>query len=70
MVIVNFSLTIKNELNRQKKSVSWFAGKLGLSVPYVYKLLDQRADKRWNEDSINKACKILGIKINFQSERG
>ena len=63
---MKFSLIVKKELNSRKKSVSWFANKIGLSVPYVYKLLDSNTDKRWNEDSINKACDVLGLKIEVK----
>lgn len=66
---MGFSLAVRNELKNKNKNVSWLADQMGLSAQYVYKLLDEKSDKRWNEDSINKACKILGIKINFQSER-
>lgn len=63
------SLTIKNELSKQKKTVLWLAEKMGFSIQYVYKLLDQDSNKRWNEDSINKACEALGLEIQFKNTK-
>jgi gp16 family phage-associated protein len=63
-----FSTVVKKALKQGGISVSAFAKQMGFSDKYVYDLLSKRNKTRWNEDSINKACEILGIEIQFVSK--
>jgi hypothetical protein len=64
--MMGFSKEVTTVLDQQHISVANFATRMGFSIQHTYGLL--RNSKRWNEDSINKACKILGLKIEFKSE--
>jgi hypothetical protein len=64
----NFSEVVKNELKKQGKSVATFAEEMGFSLQYTYNLINRKGDKRWNEDSIQKACEVLDIAIQFVSK--
>ncbi|CVK18512.1 hypothetical protein [Sporomusa sphaeroides] len=61
----DFCEVVKNELKSQGMNVSTFADKMGFSLQYTYNLINRKGDKRWNEDSIQRACEILEIKIQF-----
>lgn len=61
----DFSEMVKDELKRQKKSISYFAKKMGFSVQYTYNLINRKGNKRWNEDSMQKACNILNVRIQY-----
>lgn len=63
-----FSNIVKKRLKERDISVGEFAVKMGFSDKYVYDLLSKRNGSRWNEDSILKACEILGIEIKFVSK--
>lgn len=63
----NFSEVVKSELTRQEKSVAEFASEMGFSLQYTYNLINRKGDKRWNEDSIQRACEILKIEVQFVS---
>lgn len=64
----NFSEVIKRELKLQDMSVGVFAEKMHFSLQYTYNLINRKGDKRWNEDSVQKACEVLGIEIKFISK--
>lgn len=64
----NFSEVIRNELMRQKMSVATFAKKMEFSIQYTYNLINRKGDKRWNEDSMQRACEVLGIEIKFDKK--
>lgn len=66
--MMDFSSIVKKELEVKKISVSDFAQKIGFSYQYVYDLLKGRGKRRWNENSINEACKALGIEIQFKTK--
>lgn len=62
---MKFSKTVAAQLKKKKVPVSKFAGLMGFSVQHAYSLI--RGEKRWNEDSINKACSILGLEIKVEN---
>jgi len=64
---VNFSKVVKENLALQEKSIVWLSEKMGCSYQYLWKLVNEKENKRWNEDSIQKACEILGIEIQFKN---
>ncbi|WP_312337171.1 helix-turn-helix domain-containing protein [Anaerospora hongkongensis] len=63
-----FSEVVKAELKKQGMDVSTFAEKMGFSTQYIYDLLSGRNGRRWNADSIEKACEILDIEVKFVSK--
>ncbi|SDD88261.1 helix-turn-helix domain-containing protein [Sporomusa acidovorans] len=64
----DFSEIVKKELKLQGISIQDFAGKLGFSLQYTYNLINRKGNKRWNEDSIQKACEVLRLEIKFASK--
>jgi len=63
-----FSNVVKKELKLKDISVAVFADKMHFSLQYTYNLINRKGDKRWNEDSMRKACEVLGIEIQFVSK--
>lgn len=63
-----FSETVKTELKKQGIDMSTFAGQMGFSASYIYDLFSGRNGRRWNANSIDKACEILGLEIQFVSK--
>lgn len=63
-----FSKIVKKILTEKNIPISEFAVGMGFSDKYVYDLLSKRNRSRWNEDSIQRACDILGIEIRFISK--
>lgn len=61
---MKFSKAVMYALEKQNISVADFANKMNFSIQHTYGLM--RNSKRWNEDSINKACEILGLKIEVK----
>lgn len=61
---MEFSKTIILALKNKKISVADFASEMNFSLQHTYGLL--RNSKRWNEDSINKACDVLGLRIEIK----
>ena len=61
---MNFSKAIISILKKKNVSVAQFANRMNFSIQHTYSLL--RNSKRWNEDSINKACEVLGLKIEIK----
>jgi transcriptional regulator with XRE-family HTH domain len=60
---VNFSEIVKNVLKQRNDTITMLAEQMGYSVQYVSDLLSGR--RRWNETTMNKACEVLGIKVNY-----
>jgi hypothetical protein len=65
----SFSDVVKAELITQKLSVVIFAEKLGFTMQYTYNLINKKGKKRWNEDSMQRACEVLGIEVKFISKK-
>ncbi len=63
-----FSEVVKAELKKQEIDVPSFAEQMGFSTQYIYDLFSGRNGRRWNANSIDKACEILGIEIKFISK--
>lgn len=61
----NFSEIVKKTLANKKIDIQSFAVEMGFSVQYIYDLLSGRNGRRWNSDSMNKACSVLGIEVRF-----
>lgn len=60
---MNFSEIVKNVLKQRNDTITMLAEQMGYSVQYVSDLLSGR--RRWNETTMNKACEVLGIKVNY-----
>lgn len=67
---MKFSRVVREKLRENDVSVAVFASKLGFSYQYVYDLLNGRGGRRWNEDSMNKACEILDLELSFKEKEG
>jgi transcriptional regulator with XRE-family HTH domain len=61
---MEFSLIVKEKLAQRNLKIPEFARLSGISYPYLIDLLKGR--RRWNEDTIKKACAALGMEINFK----
>ena len=64
-----FNGTVLEELKKNNISKSVFAKKMDLSIPYIYDLFKRRDNRRWNEDTINKACEVLGLEIEVKNKK-
>lgn len=64
--MMNFSDVVSDQLYAQKMNKSELAKKMGYSIAHISDLLS--GDRRWNETTINKACEVLGIEIQFVSK--
>ncbi|HHY27180.1 MAG TPA: helix-turn-helix transcriptional regulator [Desulfitobacterium dehalogenans] len=60
---MNFSDQVKSTLNHLGVSPAELARKMGYTPQYISDLLSEK--RRWNEDTMAKACQALGIKIAF-----
>jgi hypothetical protein len=63
-----FNETVLESLQKNNISKREFAKKMKLSIPYIYDLFKRRDGRRWNEDTINKACEILDLEIKFNKK--
>ena len=61
-----FSDIVVDQLTVQNIAIPKFAKMIGLSTSHVYNLLSGRDGKRWNADTIDKACKVLKITVEFK----
>lgn len=61
---MDFSKVVKHVLVEQNLKPVDLARMTGYTPQHIYDLL--RGERRWNEDSINKVCKALGIQIEFK----
>jgi transcriptional regulator with XRE-family HTH domain len=59
----NFSSVVNNKLKEKNLKAIDLARETGYSPQYICDLL--AGHRRWNETTIDKACKALGITIEF-----
>ena len=64
---MNFTEPVKNEMRRKNTQTTQLAEMMGCSISYVSDLLCGR--KRWNQDTINKACEALDLEIVVRKKR-
>ena len=62
---MDFTTIVKNILSQNGMKNAELARQTGYSSQHIHDLLS--GDRRWNEDSMNKVCDALGIKVNFQT---
>ncbi|MEK4236499.1 helix-turn-helix domain-containing protein [Paenibacillus sp. FSL H7-0714] len=62
---MDFTSTVKNILSQNGMKNAELARQAGYSSQHIHDLLS--GDRRWNEDSMNKVCDVLGIKVNYQT---
>lgn len=65
---MNFSEVVKNALAVKGIKNSELARSTGYSPQYISDLIS--GDRRWNEESINKVCEVLEIKVTFEQKDG
>lgn len=65
-----FSIAVIEQLGEDKQNISIpvFAKSIGLSPSYVYDILRGDSGKRWNTDTMAKACKFLGLTEKYELE--
>lgn len=63
---MNFTEAVRQAMEKSNLKKSDIAKGTGYSHQYISDLLG--GDRRWNEDSINKVCEVLGIKIAITCE--
>jgi transcriptional regulator with XRE-family HTH domain len=61
---LNFSEVVKQAIHSKGIKSKELAGMTGYSAAYISDLLS--GERRWNEDSIDKVCRALGVQINFE----
>lgn len=61
---MDFNTIIKEKLEQKNWKITDLARFSGISYPYLVDLIKGR--RRWNEDTMEKACKALGIAIEFK----
>jgi plasmid maintenance system antidote protein VapI len=62
---MDFSLIVRDQMKCKGLKITELATQTGLSYAYCNDLL--RGRRRWNEDTINNVCGVLGITIQFQA---
>lgn len=62
---MNFSEVVKQAIRARRIKNNELARMTGYSAAYISDLLS--GNRRWNEESINKVCKALGVEINFET---
>jgi len=60
---MTFSKIVKQKMKEKNLKMTDVARKVGYSYMYCIDLT--RGRRRWNEDTMNKFSKVLGIEINF-----
>lgn len=60
---MNFSKIVKQKMKEKRLKMTDVAKETGYSYMYCIDLT--RGRRRWNEDTMNKFSKVLGIEINF-----
>lgn len=60
---MDFSKAVKVVMDSKGIKKSEVARATGYSYQHIHDLLS--GERRWNEDSINKVCDVLGITINI-----
>lgn len=61
---MEFTEAVKEAMSQQNIKNSELARLVGHSPQYIRDLLS--GERRWNEDTINKVCVALNIKIKFE----
>lgn len=62
---MNFAEAVKVALEANKMKKAALAKATGYSYQHISDLL--AGERRWNEDSINKVCEALDLKIEIKS---
>lgn len=65
---MSFSNTIKHALVDVDMNPSDLARKTGYSPQYIHNLL--KGEKRWNEESMQKVCDVLGLELEVKKREG
>lgn len=65
---MDFNKIVKDALASTGMSQNELAAELGVTPQYLSYLLNNKNKKRWNKDLMDKACKTLGIRIEFKKE--
>lgn len=60
---MNFSQVVKEKMKEQNLKIGDLARLTGYTWTHCSDLI--KGNRRWNEDTIDKFCKALGIKIEF-----
>jgi transcriptional regulator with XRE-family HTH domain len=63
---MNFTSVVKERLKETGMKRSVLARATGYSAQHIYDLLS--GERRWNEESINKVCEVLGLKVEVVAE--
>jgi len=58
---VSFSIKVKHALVDMDINAAELARRVGYSSMYIHNLLNGR--RRWNEESMQKVCDVLGLEI-------
>ena len=64
---MNITDPIKNEMRRTNTQTTQLAQMMGISISYASDILTGR--KRWNQDTIEKACEALDLEIVVRKKR-
>ena len=64
---MNFTEPVKKEMRRKNTQITQLAQMMGCSTSYVSDILTGR--KRWNQDTIDKACEALDLEIIVRKKR-
>ncbi|WP_085523885.1 helix-turn-helix domain-containing protein [Tuberibacillus sp. Marseille-P3662] len=62
---MNFSNVVKEKMQQKKITNAQLAREIGYSAQYLSDLI--AGERRWNEDTINKVCSALGLKITYET---
>jgi transcriptional regulator with XRE-family HTH domain len=63
---MRFSDVIKAAMKSKGLKIVDLSRLSGISYPYLADLIKGR--RRWNEETINRACKALGLKLVFEED--
>jgi predicted transcriptional regulator len=63
-----FSAVVIYQLEKQNISIPEFAKKISLSATYTYNLLNGK--KRWNAETMTRACEVLSLDVEFNEKKG
>jgi ribosome-binding protein aMBF1 (putative translation factor) len=64
---MNFSEAVKVAMDKIGMTKADLAREMSCSDSHVGDLL--KGDRRWNEDTISKACEALGIQVTFEQRK-
>lgn len=63
---MSFSIKVKHALIDMNMKPSDLARRTGYSAMYIHNLLNGK--RRWNEESMEKVCNVLGLEIQIISK--